>query len=45
MAIFTVINYTFFVINGLLVAACYFFNHYVHYFIILLAYHIGIMCV
>ena len=34
----------FIVINSLLVAACYFFNHYVHYFIILLAYHIG-LCV
>lgn len=34
----------FIMINGLLVAACYVFNHYVHYFIILLAYHIG-LCV
>lgn len=34
----------FIVINGLLVVACYVFNHYVHYFIILLAYHIG-LCV
>lgn len=32
----------FFIINSLLVASCYFFSHYVHYFTILLAYHIGI---
>ncbi|WP_338451331.1 DUF3267 domain-containing protein [Niallia oryzisoli] len=34
----------FFVINGFLIAACWVFNHYVHYFTILLAFHIG-LCV
>ncbi|MCQ6273396.1 DUF3267 domain-containing protein [Bacillus sp. V3B] len=34
----------FIVINSLLVGAFYLFNQYVHYFIILLAYHIG-LCV
>jgi hypothetical protein len=34
----------FIVINTLLVTACYFFNSYVHYFIILLSYHVG-LCV
>ncbi len=32
----------FFIINTLLFIFCYFFSHYVHYIIILLAYHIGI---
>jgi hypothetical protein len=34
----------FFMINSVLIASCYIFTHYVHYFIILLAYHIG-LCV
>jgi len=32
----------FFIINTLLLVCCYFFSNYVHYIIILLAYHIGI---
>ena len=32
----------FIVINCLLIGACYLFPHYVHYFTILLAYHVGI---
>jgi hypothetical protein len=32
----------FLMINALLLIFCYFFSHYVHYMVILLAYHIGI---
>lgn len=32
----------FILINGFLFVACWFFNHYVHYFTILLAFHIGL---
>lgn len=32
----------FIVIHGLLLAACFLFPHYVHYFVILIAYHTGI---